>query len=336
MGDQIATVSMDQTLRLWNLSKFELGGRLQVKAQGFPMNTGEWSDPEHVDETGSKMRKDELWDNQEPILDTFNVIPFFHDDSGLSHAPIYSPDGKEVSVISAQHGILRFDTQTGASLPPLIDHNDKKMATCIAYSPLGYRMATSSEDNIARVWNTPTGSILFELNGHTAGVTSVAFSPFGHQLATSSADNTVRLWDIFGYAKEKNLRLEGHEGSVLCVVYSPDGKFIASGSEDRTMRLWNPFDGKLLAVVRDFAVGVKTIQWRMTKGRLLLLTGCKENLPQVWELVESVKGEKCEVLRYWGVGVDALAVSGARIGKDHGLGAENSTLLKFGGAVFVA
>ncbi|KAK3841862.1 MAG: quinon protein alcohol dehydrogenase-like superfamily [Linnemannia gamsii] len=316
----------------------EQGDALRVTEQEFEDHMDHQSPTTQVDDQDSAMQiddqdsaeqVDEPLEKQGAPLNKSMLEPYYHDTSGLAHTPVYSPDGKEVSVISAQHGILRFDTQTGASLRPLIDKNDKNMATCIAYSPRGGRMATSSEDNMVRIWDPETGNILFELDGHTASVTSVAFSPFRYQLATSSADGTVCLWKVMRDAQEANdLRLRGHDGPVLCVAYSPDGKFLASGSADRTMRLWNPADGELLAIVGDFAVGVKTIQWKVARGRLLLVTGCKENLPQVWELVEGIRGGKYEVLRYWGVGVDALAVSGARIGKDHGLGAENSTLLR--------
>ncbi|KAF9911806.1 hypothetical protein EC991_002108 [Linnemannia zychae] len=196
----------------------------------------------------------------------------------------------------------------------------------------GEQGETHSSDGMAYIWDPEGGRELFQLKGHTASVTSVVFSPFSHQVATSSADSTVRLWNVVvdGDNGPIGLPLLGHDGPVLCVTFSPDGKFLASGSADRTMRLWDAFTRKELAVVRDFAVGVKTIQWKRTRGRQLLVTGCNENLPQVWELIECIEGEDntFELRRYWGVGVDALALSGACIGEGHGLTEDVCTLLR--------
>ncbi|KAG0367008.1 hypothetical protein BGX24_003444, partial [Mortierella sp. AD032] len=324
----------------------EQGNGVQAAEQGDALHVNEQGDALHVNEQGfetqmghqnSTMEVDEEPSEKEGApLDASNLESCYHDTSGLVHAPVYSPDGKQVSVISTQHGVLRFNTQTGATLPPLIDHKDKGMVTCIAYSPRGGRMATSSEGMVARVWDPVTGRILFKLNGHTGSVTNIAFSPFSHQVATSSTDNTVRLWDITANALEvTGHSLPGHQGSVLCVAYSPDGLFLASGSADLTIRLWDPFNEELLATVGDFAVGVKTIQWKVAQGgRLLLVTGCKETLPQVWELVKDIKNNKHELRRYWGADVDALAVSGVCIGQKHGLTPENSTLLEQRGVTF--
>ncbi|KAF9901540.1 hypothetical protein EC991_006021 [Linnemannia zychae] len=234
-------------------------------------------------------------------LDRPKLAPFYHDPSGLEHTPVYSPDGREIAVINSQGTVLRFDTRTGESLPSLINDKEHSRITCIAYIPCGGRIATSSGGGMGRLWDLASGRSLQELKGHTASVTSVTFSPFCHQVATSSADGTVRLWNIEVDDGQDSvgLQLIGHDGLVLCVAYSPDGRFLASGSVDRTMRLWDAFTGEEVAVVRDFAVGVKTIQWKRTRGRQLLVTGCEENLPQVWELVEGIEDMKFELRRYW-------------------------------------
>ncbi|KAF9109973.1 hypothetical protein BGW39_004892, partial [Mortierella sp. 14UC] len=117
------------------------------------------------------MLVDEILEKQAPMLDRPELVPFYHDLDGLVHTPVYSPDGKEVAVISTQHGVLRFDTRTGESLPSLTNDKENGMATCVAYIPSFGRIATSSDDNKARVWDPATGSVLLELKGHTASVT---------------------------------------------------------------------------------------------------------------------------------------------------------------------
>ncbi|KAF8943057.1 hypothetical protein BGZ47_005834 [Haplosporangium gracile] len=341
-GTQIVTSGWDNTLRWWDFSITELksppkeGDRVLVSRPGrralVPISVMQ------TDERGSVVRTDEHMDKPEASLyKTRGVMDgmLVHDDSGLFHAPVYSPDGSEISVISGQNGVLRRDTHTKVARPALVGHS--KTATCIAYSPPGDRIATSSEDGTARVWDPETGNELLSLVGHEGSVTCVAFSPFSYQLATSSVDWRVRLWNVAGNTPNQRVDgqvLSGHAAPVLCIAYSPDGRFLASGSEDRTMRLWDPLTGEHLAVVGDFTVAVKTIQWKSARGGLILVTGCKENMPQVWEVVEG-KGPQYEVRRCWAAGIEALAVSGTRLGQEHGLTEAECKLLGQRGAVVI-
>ncbi|KAF9313164.1 hypothetical protein BGZ91_006349, partial [Linnemannia elongata] len=181
------------------------------------------------------------------------------------------------------------------------------------------KVATGSGDSTARIWDRYTGKQLFLLSGHSGGVTSIAFAPFKDQVATGDNDFSVWLWDLAQSGSGRSL--QGHKGSILCVAYSPDGKILASGSADRTMRLWDTISGICLAEVRDFAAGVESIRWMGKRGGYRLATGSVENPLGVWELVEDrdETGYICNVRRCWGAGVHALAVSGTRIGQEHGL-----------------
>ena len=62
---------------------------------------------------------------------------------------------------------------------------------CVAFSPDGGRVATSSEDQTVRLWDVETGQEVLTLHGHTDIVPTVAFSPDGNRLATAGADGVV-------------------------------------------------------------------------------------------------------------------------------------------------
>jgi WD40 repeat protein len=66
----------------------------------------------------------------------------------------------------------------------------------VAWSPDGKQLATGSDDNTAKVWDTVTGEELLTLSGHRSGVTSVAWSPDGKRLATGSYDKMAKVWDL--------------------------------------------------------------------------------------------------------------------------------------------
>jgi WD40 repeat protein len=155
----------------------------------------------------------------------------------------------------------------------------------VAFSPDGTRLATTSRDRTARLWDVRTGAPLLVLRGHTDFVQGVAFSPDGTRLATTSWDGTARLWDartgatlrtfprslgtvqgvafspdgtrlVTGHQDLKGrvwdvrtgacvLTLQGHAGTVVAVTFSPDGAVLATGGV-RSVRLWDARTGKLL------------------------------------------------------------------------------------------
>ncbi len=66
----------------------------------------------------------------------------------------------------------------------------------VAFSPDSKYLASSSYDNIVKLWSVESQKDVATLQGHRHFITSVAFSPDGKYLASGSYDNTVKLWSI--------------------------------------------------------------------------------------------------------------------------------------------
>ncbi len=112
----------------------------------------------------------------------------------------------------------------------------------IVFSPDGKRLATTSYDGSARVWDAASGKELLRLQ-HDAEVTEIAFSPDGTRLATASADGTARVWDAQNGDELFSL---AHEDQVLDIAFSPDGTRLATASADLTARVWDAATGEEL------------------------------------------------------------------------------------------
>jgi WD40 repeat protein len=87
-----------------------------------------------------------------------------------------------------------WDAGTGQELFTLKGHNG--YVRCVAFSPDGQRILTSSDDRTARLWEATTGEEVFAFKGHTDMVRSVAFSPDGRQIITgiAGANAMAKVW----------------------------------------------------------------------------------------------------------------------------------------------
>ncbi|MGD1711830.1 WD40 repeat domain-containing protein, partial [Dapis sp. BLCC M172] len=132
--------------------------------------------------------------------------------------------------------------KTGKQLATL-NHQGEVIA--VTFSHNGKTIATASNDNTARLWNTKTGKQLATLN-HQGEVIAVAFSRKRNLVATASADKTARLWDA---NTGKQLATLLHQGTVRSVAFSQNGRTIATGSADNTARLWDTNTGQQVATL---------------------------------------------------------------------------------------
>jgi WD40 repeat protein len=209
----------------------------------------------------------------------------------------------------------------GAENPRLLKgHTGSVMS--VAFSPDDKKLATSSRDQLTRIWDTRTGKIERTLEGHGADIYAVTFSPDGKLLATGSGDKTVRLWDprtgqvirtLAGHTgivrsvdvspDQKTLvsagvdltirlwdvrtgklkqTLTGHTARVMTVVYSRDGKTFASASSDKTARLWDADTGQLKAVLAGHTGGLEAVAF--SPDGKLLASSSQDGTVRLWEL----------------------------------------------------
>ncbi|MDR3573059.1 MAG: WD40 repeat domain-containing protein [Anaerolineaceae bacterium] len=108
----------------------------------------------------------------------------------------------------------------------------------VQFSPDGALLATTSQDNSVRIWDTGSGDLLSEMTG---GANSPRFSPDGKRLATITVSDQINIWRV---AADGMLSLaltqSDHSRAIVSAAFSPDGKYILSGNAN-SFRQW-PID----------------------------------------------------------------------------------------------
>lgn len=130
-----------------------------------------------------------------------------------------------------------WDLATGRPLPIRIGHDDK--INCVCFSSDGRWLASSGDDNRARLWELPSGRRVAQVQGKMMMMSS-KFSPDGRTLATCNYDGTVSLLNIPDLSVRATLK---HRWMVYGVTFSASGRKLASRSVDGSARVWNSADG---------------------------------------------------------------------------------------------
>ena len=105
---------------------------------------------------------------------------------------VFSPDGKT----PPHHRVRRRRPVVGGA----VGRADRDAARPVRLADLrrlqpGRPLDRDRRPELAVLWPTETGQLLFYLRGHTDQLSSVAFSPNGWQVLTSSKDGSVRVYD---------------------------------------------------------------------------------------------------------------------------------------------
>ncbi|TRY98358.1 hypothetical protein DNTS_021785 [Danionella cerebrum] len=98
-------------------------------------------------------------------------------------------------------------------------------------------VASSSDDQLWKLWGIPKAEMIISGEGHTDWLSSCSFHPSGDFLGTTSGDTTVKIWD---FAQGRCvLSLEGHIHATWACSFHSCGDFVASCSMDNTAKVWD-------------------------------------------------------------------------------------------------
>jgi small GTP-binding protein len=149
----------------------------------------------------------------------------------------------------------------------------------VAFDPTGQMLASGSDDQTVKLWDTASGKLIRTLDGHKDMVGSVEIDPTGQMLASASNDQTVKLWDT---ASGKLIRtLKGHKNIVSSVAFDPTGQILASAGIESTVKLWDAASGKLICTLKGHTNMVRRAVFDPT-GQMLA-SGSDDQTVKLWD-----------------------------------------------------
>ncbi len=215
----------------------------------------------------------------------------------------FSPDGTQLA--SADEDVRLWDLRPLRTVTRL--HTWKDTVPCLAFSPDGRLLATTSTDNLVRLWDLTARPrrVVAVLTGHTYPPVALAFSPNGRLLASAGGDKTARIWDV---ASRREIRtLAGHTRGVPALAFSPDGKVLATASHDGTVKTWDVATFQEILTLRGHTGTVNCLSF--SPDGKVLATGSDDTTIRLWK--PAAGPDRNVVLRHpLGVFTVALAPGG--------------------------
>jgi len=183
------------------------------------------------------------------------------------------PNNRRVRLWSVETGAERFAFDLDNSV------------YCLATSPDGRGLAVGVSDmgrdanNRIVVFDTTTGTRLFELPTRRKFNTTLTFSSDGQRLA-AGFNGAVQIWDV---PNRQLLRtLDGFERGITRLAFSPKEDFLAAGTSDGQVWIWATATGRRTQVIETGTRCVRSLAFS-SDGKLLV-TATNKAPVAVWEV----------------------------------------------------
>jgi WD40 repeat protein len=174
--------------------------------------------------------------------------------------------GSLIAICGNDPSILVFDSRTGKPAQTIATGAAGDLPS-LSFDQSGTCLACASFDQLVRIWDLRTGSLLQRHASHTAPVTRVAFSPYGDDLVSVGKDGAARLWNL--KSASLTASFEQHSSGALGVCWLPSCRGFLTCGEDRRIIAYKieerPVDPATLGFDGgDIAVALERMQSELT------------------------------------------------------------------------
>jgi len=198
------------------------------------------------------------------------------------NAGAFSPNSSYLATFMQNGEITTWDTSNGNQLMRFAAHTPEESVgsgRTIIYSPDGKRIVSGGSDKLAKVWDSKTGKLVYELPKFKGYVSCLGFSPDGSRLFAASADSTAKLFDF--QSGDLIVDLGQQPKPILSVAFAPDGETFATGGADGLIKIWKLESGKLVKTYSGNAGFIWRVTFSPDGKRLVSASG--EGILRFWD-----------------------------------------------------
>jgi len=195
-----------------------------------------------------------------------------------------APNGKQFAA-GDDAGNIRIWNFDGKKLSEPIKLVHPEGVLALAYSNDNKWLASAGYDKTIRIWDAQTGEPLWEIkDAHDDQIWSLAFSPNGKWLASASFDKTVKLWDTSTHQLiSKPLP---HPKQMFALAFNQDGTQLLTAGYDFNIYRWdltNPASIPAPSLLTGHIYTVNSLTYNPAYPHLLASTSDDKTL-LVWDV----------------------------------------------------
>jgi WD40 repeat protein len=224
---------------------------------------------------------------------------------GVVQAVAFNPDG--VTAMSGSvDGLILWNLADGSVVRRFADDNE---VLSLAFSADGTQVLIGTNGRTVSLWDTATGEMIRQYNGHTAPVTSVAFAPDDVTALSGSRDNIIIQWDVA--AGRVLLRLNDPNGvSISDLNYSPDGLLALAALGNGAVTVWDLNGGRIVQSFLGHSGAVASAAF--SADNRLIVSGGDDQTVRLWN-VQGGASERSYLGHLDSVNAVAFSADGARM-----------------------
>jgi serine/threonine protein kinase/WD40 repeat protein len=267
-GQQLATASVDGTVRLWDARMKSPEPLLITNATGIRVvklsPDSKWF---ACNGEGGVELRDARSGALLKALPTTQPVTFLDT----------SRDGRRILACGDAGRIMVWDSETGVPIFQPVEYDNGVYAQ---FTWDARRILIFSDNATLRVCETATGRQVGPTLTNTSPAVAANFSADDHSLVVMTDMATIEIWSWpEGRLVEKTGR--HHKDIVWAARPSPDGEFLVTASRDRTAAVWEAGTGKL---VREFRHEQQVYSASFSPDGARIVTGDASHKAHVWDV----------------------------------------------------